>query len=313
MFISICIPTYQSGEKLERLLNSIQSQTFTNYEIIISDDSRDNSVHQLIAEKFKHLHINYFHNEIPFGTPENWNHAVSKSTGDWIKIMHHDDWFRHEHSLQRFADAVKENPATSFVFSAFRNVYLDKGTNHEFFCSKYEIFLLNNGYLNLFKTFMGNPSCTLISSKCKPYSYDKKFKWLIDFDFYTTLLKTGIKFAYINEAVIDVGMHSGQVTAFVFRNATVEVPESIGLLEKHGTSILKNIYVYDFFWRLYRNINVINITEFEKYLGGACSVLPVRKMLAMQSMIGIKLLRLGLISKLFMTLSFIINLVSRQK
>lgn len=313
MLISICIPAYHSGEKLDRLLSSIQAQTFTNYEIIVSDDSRDNSIELLIQEKYQHLPVRYYHNEQALGTPANWNHAVEKTTGDWIKIMHHDDWFRHDYSLQRFADTVNENPDAAFIFSAFRNVYLDKGTTEEFFCSKYEIFLLHIGYLNLFKTFIGNPSCTLVSSKCKPYSYDKKFKWLIDFDFYTSLFKTGIKFAYLDEAIVDVGMHSGQVTAFVFRNASVEIPESIGLLEKHGAGILKNIYVYDFFWRLYRNINVIAIDEFEKYLGAACTIPAIKRMLAMQSFFGIKLLKIGVFSKLTMALSFFINLVSRKK
>ncbi|MFN5134984.1 MAG: hypothetical protein ACK5DG_06665, partial [Chitinophagaceae bacterium] len=116
-----------------------------------------------------------------------------------------------------------------------------------------------------------------------------------------------------DEAVVDVGMHSGQVTAFVFRNASVEIPESIGLLEKHGAGILKNIYVYDFFWRLYRNINVIAIDEFEKYLGAVCTIPAIKRMLAMQSFFGIKLLKIGVFSKLTMALSFFINLVSRQK
>lgn len=313
MLISICIPTYHSGEKLERLLNSIKVQTFLNYEIIVSDDSRDDSIKQLICKSFSTLNIKYYHNEQALGTPANWNNAVAKTKGDWIKIMHHDDWFRKENSLQLFADIVMINPKASFVFSAFRNVYLDTGTTKEFSCSPYEIFLLRLGYLNLFKTFMGNPSCTLISKKCKPYRYDTTFKWLIDFDFYTTLFKTGVKFAYLNEAVVDVGMHSGQVTAFVFRNASVEVPESVGLLKKHGVQILKNIYVYDFFWRLYRNINVITIDEFEKYLVSSCEILPVRRMLSVQSFIGIKLLRIGVFSKISMTFSFFINYLSKQK
>jgi glycosyltransferase involved in cell wall biosynthesis len=313
MFVSICIPTYHSGEKLERLLNSIQTQTFKDYEVVISDDSRDNSISQLIEKKYSQMGIKYFHSESALGTPENWNNAVAKTSGDWIKIMHHDDWFRHESALQRFVDTVKMKPEALFIFSAFRNVYLDKGSNKEFYCSKYEIFLLRANYLNLFKTFMGNPSCTFISSKCKPYSYDKNFKWLIDFDFYTTLFKTGIKFGYLNEAVIDVGMHSGQVTAFVFRNASVEIPESTGLLQKHSIGILRNIYVYDFFWRLYRNINVIDIREFEKYLGGSCPFISIKRMLAIQSFIGIKLLRVGVISKLFMTISYALNLISKQK
>ena len=51
-FISICIPTYNSGEKLLRLLKSIEQQTFTNFEIVISDDSNNHDIHNLINTTF---------------------------------------------------------------------------------------------------------------------------------------------------------------------------------------------------------------------------------------------------------------------
>jgi glycosyltransferase involved in cell wall biosynthesis len=307
MLISICIPTYHSGEKLDRLLDSIKIQSFKDYEIVISDDSKDDSVKRIITEKYNSFEIRYFHNEIPLGTPDNWNHAIAQAKGNWIKIMHHDDWFRDENSLQKFADVAARKPETSLIFCAFQNVYLDKGSTKEFFCSRYEILLLRLSRLNLFKTFMGNPSCTLINSNCRPYTYDKRFKWLIDFDFYTEFLKKNKRFVYINEAIMNIGMHSNQVTAFVFKNPVVEVPESISILEKHGKSVLQNIYVYDFFWRMYRNINVIDIKRFEQLLGRPCPFKEIKVMLAHQSGIGIKLLKNGIISKLFMVLSFVKN------
>ena len=43
-FFSICIPAYNSVELLNKLLQSIFKQTFTNFEIIISDDSTNKEV-----------------------------------------------------------------------------------------------------------------------------------------------------------------------------------------------------------------------------------------------------------------------------
>ena len=48
MKISICIPAYNSGEKLTRLLDSIKIQTYKNVEIIISDDSRNDDILQTL-------------------------------------------------------------------------------------------------------------------------------------------------------------------------------------------------------------------------------------------------------------------------
>ena len=46
-FISICIPAYKRVNYLKRLLESVAIQTFNDYEVIITDDSDDNSVREL--------------------------------------------------------------------------------------------------------------------------------------------------------------------------------------------------------------------------------------------------------------------------
>lgn len=312
MLISICIPTYNSGLKLVRLLDSISIQTYKNHEIVISDDSRNDEIEKLIADKYSTLNIRYYKNPVSLGTPNNWNNAVEKSSGDWINLMHHDDWFANENSLLEFVNAAKVNPESTLIFSAFENNYLDLGTTKNFFCSKFEIFLLRKNYLNLYKTFLPNPSCTLINKNNKPYFYDKTFKWLIDFDFYTTLLQNKNKFHYINKALVKVGMHSGQVTASVFQNPLVEVPESVALIDKYGEKILRNIFVYDFFWRLYRNLNIRNIEQFNTYLGFNCNHKSIKNMIDSQSGFSPKILKNGFFNKALMSFNFCKNYFSKQ-
>ena len=61
--VSICIPTYQQIEYLKKTLDSIQIQDFTDYEVIITDDSRDNSVKYLVETYSSYLPIRYYLNE----------------------------------------------------------------------------------------------------------------------------------------------------------------------------------------------------------------------------------------------------------
>jgi glycosyltransferase involved in cell wall biosynthesis len=117
-FISICIPAYKRTHFLKRLLLSIEHQSYTNYEVIISDDSNDDSVEELLKEFNGKFEIKYFKNEKALGTPANWNHAISKATGEWIKLIHDDDWFANEHSLEKFALSTNNN---KFIFSAYCN------------------------------------------------------------------------------------------------------------------------------------------------------------------------------------------------
>ena len=48
--------------------------------------------------------IRYFKNADQLGTPENWNEGLRKASGDWIKIMHDDDWFTGPESLHIFTE-----------------------------------------------------------------------------------------------------------------------------------------------------------------------------------------------------------------
>ena len=310
IFISICIPAYNSGAKLERLLDSIKIQTFTNYEIIVSDDSPNNSVKDIIDQQYSDLNIQYYHNDPPLGTPENWNNALRKSKGNWINLMHHDDWMLDENTLQTFVDHIGKDPGAKLIFCAFRNINTDNNTSSDGTASWFDLLLLKWNYLNLFKNFIGNPSCTLVSSELKPYAYDKRIKWLIDFDFYTWYFRREKKFTYIRKPLIAFRIHSNQVTAQSQKNPAVEIPESFILYEKYGIGILKNVFVYDFFWRMYRNLGIKNIKQLESYLGFECPYPSIRNMISAQNKISAGLLKKGYISKPLMLLAYLKNRIA---
>ena len=46
--VSICIPTYENAEEVARLIGSIGIQTFQDFEVVITDDSRDNKIEEFI-------------------------------------------------------------------------------------------------------------------------------------------------------------------------------------------------------------------------------------------------------------------------
>jgi glycosyltransferase involved in cell wall biosynthesis len=307
VFISICIPTYNSGTKLEKLLDSIKVQTFKNYEIIVSDDSPNESVKEIVEQKYKDLNIQYYHNPLPLGTPGNWNNALSKTKGDWIKLMHHDDWLMDETVLQTFVDHIGKDPGAKLIYCAFRNINTDDGSSTDGSTSWFELMLLKWNYLNLYKNFIGNPSCTLVSAALKPYEYDKRIKWLIDFDFYTWYFRREKKFTYINKPLIAFRIHSGQVTAQSQRNPKVEIPESFILYDKYGIEILRNIFVYDFFWRMYRNLGIKSVQQLEEYLGYQCKYPAVVNMISLQNNVPAIFLRKGYLSKPVMLLGYLKN------
>src|SRR5436853_6661036 len=95
--ISICIPAFKRTDFLKKLLASIRMQDFLDFEVIVTDDSPGKDVEDLCSA-YSDVPIAYYKNLQRLGTPENWNEAIRKANGKWIKLMHDDDWFSNTNS-----------------------------------------------------------------------------------------------------------------------------------------------------------------------------------------------------------------------
>ena len=305
-FISICIPAYKRVNYLKRLLNSIQIQSFTNFEVIISDDSDDNSVEALIQEFNQKFTICYFKNEKPLGTPANWNHAISKARGEWIKLMHDDDWFAEADSLEQFANLTNTN--SKFIISAYANSDEEKKKKEVvLFPTKSKNGILENPLLLLAKNIIGPPSVTLFHSSIKE-KYDERLKWRVDMEYYIRIIAQENNFAVINKPLINVGISESQVTNSCLNIPAVEIPEIFILLSKYSTKPLRNIFVFDAYWRILRNTNIKSTEQLESY-GQKAWPLVIVNMVMVQSNFSQSLLKIGPVSKLLMALSYAYNLI----
>jgi glycosyltransferase involved in cell wall biosynthesis len=79
-------------------------QTYTDYEIIVSDDSKDDSVRDYCQTTPE---IKYFHNGSRGKSSINMNNAFTRATGDIIKPMFNDDYFTDKNDLQEIVDALE--------------------------------------------------------------------------------------------------------------------------------------------------------------------------------------------------------------
>jgi len=301
--ISICIPAYKKLDYLDRLFKSIANQSFKDFEIIVSDDTPSDEIH-VLCEKYKSVFtLKYIKNEIALGSPANWNAAIKMASGKWIKIMHNDDWFADENSLQMFADATLNNNDCDFFFSGFSNCG-SKGIMNTFIPNTQLSKKLRKSPLILFKkNYIGHPSTTLIRNTNMDW-FDEKIKWVVDFEFYIRVINSR-KFASIPIALINIGIHDDQITKEAFRNKSIEIPETIYLLDKLGLSALNKIYVYDYYWRLFRNLSIRRFDDFDYLLPDAQVPSKIKDMLKFQFKIPLVILNIGILSKFFMTLSFL--------
>lgn len=94
---SILVPMYETDENyLRELIHSVQAQTYSNWELCLSDGSRDSSrLRDIVSSEFgDDRRIRYIAKQTgPLGISENTNQALSAAEGDYIVLGDHDDIF----------------------------------------------------------------------------------------------------------------------------------------------------------------------------------------------------------------------------
>lgn len=111
MKISICIPQYNRINYLLRSLKMIESQTYHNIEISISDDcSTDNTVEEIAnLKKVYKYPIIFDRNAQNMGYDRNYRKCIEMATGDYAFVIGNDDSIYGNESIAWLVGFLKEN------------------------------------------------------------------------------------------------------------------------------------------------------------------------------------------------------------
>jgi glycosyltransferase involved in cell wall biosynthesis len=128
--LSVITSTFHSGDKILRPLRTLQAQSYTNWEWILWDDSKDSKTYEdllKIAEKDYRIHV--------FKAPQHSGYigemkrlAAGSAQGEWLIEVDHDDEL-HEDLFQWIVDASKAHPDVNFMYTDSAEVY-ENGTCH---------------------------------------------------------------------------------------------------------------------------------------------------------------------------------------
>lgn len=110
MIFTIAIPTYNRVDLLPRALESLEKQTFRNFEVLVVDDGSTDSTKELMGEYLKSssFQIRYFYQENG-GKHTALNKAIEEGRGDLFLILDSDDWFL-PHTLEKLYETWTSLP-----------------------------------------------------------------------------------------------------------------------------------------------------------------------------------------------------------
>ena len=110
MKISVIIPTYNRRHTLERAIDSVLSQTFKPFEIIIVDDGSEDGTRNWVQEAYPSIKYIYQSNN---GVSSARNKGIISSRGSWIALLDSDDEWMPE-KLEDQVIFINENPGSLF-------------------------------------------------------------------------------------------------------------------------------------------------------------------------------------------------------
>jgi glycosyltransferase involved in cell wall biosynthesis len=113
--VSFVIPCYNLAHFLGDCVNSILSQTYDDFEILIMDDCSPDNTPEVAAE-FEDPRVIYIRNVPNLGHICNYNKGIELARGRYIWLISADDCLRSRNVLEKFVEVLDQNPNVGYVF-----------------------------------------------------------------------------------------------------------------------------------------------------------------------------------------------------
>lgn len=209
--VSVILRTYNMGSTLERAMNSVLSQTYTNFELIIVDDgSTDNT--QSVLDKYSTISgVKTHRYQKNQGRPVSANKGIQLSSGDYITFLDADDILT-EDSLEVRVNYLEANHQKDAVFT--RSIYFNR-RGQEWLSKELSPFKDQKELALLFFTSLRSPF-DLASLMYRKSIFDRiglmdpKQKRTHDIDYFVRLAHSSFSVGYTPKPLykVDVSSHN---------------------------------------------------------------------------------------------------------
>ncbi|MCI9136003.1 MAG: glycosyltransferase [Lachnospiraceae bacterium] len=118
--VSIIMPSYNTAEYIASSIESVQAQTYPNWELIIMDDCSTDHTEEVLQKYLSDKRIHYFRNKRNSGAAVSRNRALRKAQGRWIAFLDSDDLWHPEKLERQIAFMVKK--PCSFSYTKYEEI-----------------------------------------------------------------------------------------------------------------------------------------------------------------------------------------------
>jgi glycosyltransferase involved in cell wall biosynthesis len=197
---SIIIPNFNRENTIIKSIESVLSQTYTNFELIIVDDcSTDNSLKEI--SKLKDVRIKVFQLENNSGAAVARNFGIKKSSGDFISFLDSDDYLEKEFLEITNQIILHSGPTVGFMWTGVRYHLTNKIIEES-----WEPIRKNNSYLTFLNDLhIGTGSGITVKRKVfdECGAFNENLPAAEDTDFFLRITKT-FNYLFTKEILMNV-------------------------------------------------------------------------------------------------------------
>jgi len=247
--ISVIIPAYNSSDFIERTINSVLRQTFSDWELlVINDCSTDNTAEKIKSFCQKDPRIKYLETEKNSGgsaTPKNI--GIKNAQGEYVAFLDHDDEWLPEKLEKQLAVFENSNiPNLGIVFCGAKLIDENKKNfavvNYKNKKSVFPDMLIRNPIFSNSSVLLKKEIINIIGER------DAKIKYSEDYDMWLRIAKEGYAFFCVEEPLFKYYFHKNNFTKYV--NLAEKVDNMEYIFDKNKDVYIKYKYLHIGYFRL---------------------------------------------------------------
>ncbi len=120
--VSVIMPSYNTAKFISETIDSVLTQTYTNWELIIVDDCSTDNTDEVVKSFLSDDRIKYIKNEKNSGAAFSRNRALCEAKGKWIAFLDSDDLWLPE-KLEKQIEFMEKN---DYHFSYTNYIEIDE-------------------------------------------------------------------------------------------------------------------------------------------------------------------------------------------
>lgn len=178
MDVSVVIPTFENPELVARALRSCLIQQGVQFEVLVSDDSRTDSVLRLV-DSLGDPRIRYHKHSRTTQPVDNWNDGLSLAQGTNVVLLHQDESFLHTRALADGAAALRSGRGVYVFGLCVRTAAGDRPRS-----VLWTRVLRRCPQVVYFSNFIGSPSNVMFVRATLRARFRPDLRWMVDLEWF---------------------------------------------------------------------------------------------------------------------------------